>query len=171
MPKTYPAIQSKAVLILTIIVNVGLFAMLVSFLYQFQVTTADRKTQLFIGSLWLLILVPILLSWCLAPKSYRIEKGRLLVQPQFGPAFRLPLGPGLRIGECSQVDNLKRSFGNGGLFGVYGFFKDEDGRKYRLFLRTNQGPYIRIDTATRSYVLATDEHDALLAELKAACGS
>ncbi|MGO0121742.1 PH domain-containing protein [Desulfothermobacter acidiphilus] len=93
--------------------------------------------------IFLLVLVIPLVAALLAPRAYMFNEDSLRILRVIG-SISIPYN---RIVTISNQENvcLDREFGNGGLFAYYGVFRDEDGRRVRVYATTFKR-MVRIET-------------------------
>ncbi len=111
---------------------------------------------------WLVLATPLipLLSWAWSPCAVELSGGELRVIRR---AWR---GAGYPLGEVTSVTVLPprwllgavRTFGNGGLFGYYGWFWRKGGA-FRLFA-TRRDPLVEVVVGGRRVVVSPDEPEA-----------
>lgn len=116
------------------------------------------------------ILVLVALSALFAPRGYSVAPNELVVH-RFGWASRFPLGasataewaPGATAGSI-------RTFGNGGLFGFVGRFRNGILGNYRAFA-TDSSRMVVVRTATIAYVVTPDDPDRFVRAVQEALPS
>jgi hypothetical protein len=109
-------------------------------------------------SRWAVLLVPVvpLGSWALAPKALEIEGGELRVLRRGWRAFAVPLSTVEQVGQLPPhaLRGAIRSFGNGGLFGFYGWYYRQG--PFRLFA-TRRDRLVGIVAGGKRIVVSPDE--------------
>ncbi|MGO0121746.1 PH domain-containing protein [Desulfothermobacter acidiphilus] len=89
------------------------------------------------------IVLATLASFLFAPRLYIINRDDLKVRRVIGDIV-IPLNHIAKIGMAGNP-RLDREFGNEGLFAYYGAFRDEDGRRVRVYATTFKR-MVRIET-------------------------
>ncbi len=117
---------------------------------------------------WAVLLAPLvaLASWAWAPRGLEIDGGELRILRRAWRAAAIPLS------EVETVTRLPdrwllgavRTFGNGGLFGFYGWYFKKG--PFRLYATRWRGP-VEIVAAGRRVVVSPDEPDRFVEGLLA----
>lgn len=125
-----------------------------------------EASDLGLAALELLLLGILLASYLLAPRGYRIEGGALLIRRPIGPV-RIPIGRIRRVEKLppEAIKGAVRTFGNGGLFGFYGRFRNKRLGSFRMYV-TDRSRLVLVE-ADHLYVLSPDRPDMFVETLQA----
>ena len=125
-----------------------------------------EASDLGLAALELLLLGILLVSYLLAPRGYRIEGGALLIRRPIGPV-RIPIGRIRRVEKLppEAIKGAVRTFGNGGLFGFYGRFRNKRLGSFRMYV-TDRSRLVLVE-ADHLYVLSPDRPDMFVETLQA----
>jgi hypothetical protein len=158
-PVRYRAPWGTSVVVLTVLVTAGMLAV---------TAVAVRSAP---SSVWpLLALVPLSLvwAWAYSPTGYRIENGELLIER---PAGELRVG--LRQLRDVQLDPRLgfaiRVFGDGGLFGGWGWFWSRRIGWFQVSVRRGR-PNVLVRTSLRTVLVAPDRPEEFIREIERAGG-
>ena len=114
-----------------------------------------------------LLLVAILVgSYLLAPRGYRVEADAVLIRRPIGP-IRIPIDRIKRIEKLppEAIKKAVRTFGNGGLFGVYGHFRNSRLGSFRMYV-TDHSKLVLLE-ADHVYVLSPDRPEVFVEAVQA----
>ena len=121
--------------------------------------TASQTTALLITCLIVLCnIVIIVFSYLFAPQGFLIEQSGITVVRKVAPVL-------IEIGKIHNVSCIERdrfmkstrTFGNGGLFGYYGAFRNKELGSFQLYgTHRNYGVLVEAD---KNYVLTPDRPD------------
>jgi PH (Pleckstrin Homology) domain-containing protein len=118
----------------------------------------------------LLALIPasLLWAWAYSPTGYRIENGELVIER---PAGSLRVGLyDLRDVQLDPPLGIPiRVFGNGGLFGAWGWFWSRRIGWFQTALRRAR-PNVLVRTSTRTVLVAPDRPEEFVREIERAAG-
>lgn len=153
-------------LVSTISITAFLLALLAWFLY-FTITHVE---SVLIGSLIMLpvslvLLVPIVLSYRYAPNGINVTPTAVIVKKRNG-FYAIPLNEVVEVVRHSvSPKGMLRTMGNGGLFGIYGDFRNDEIGRFRMSV-TNMNSTVLIVTRTRKYIVSCDEPDELCSAIQ-----
>ena len=154
MLKTVTYAVTVFFLLETIAIAVALFLM------------ASQTTALLITCLLVLCNVFILLfSFLFAPQGFTIEATGITVVRKTSPVF-------IEIGRIQNVSRIERgrfmkstrTFGNGGLFGYYGSFRNKELGSFKMYA-THRDYGVLIE-ADKNYVITPDRPDEFVEVVK-----
>src|SRR5437899_3237139 len=106
-----------------------------------------------------------LVSFLWAPRGYTVSQRQIQVHRPVGKAS-IPLVSVQSVRRAVPADckGLRRTFGNGGLFGIYGYFHSPRLGAHRWFA-TRTTNLILVTVQDTPYVLSPDDPDRFLAAL------
>ncbi len=112
----------------------------------------------------------LLIGAALAPRSYAIEDGRIVIRRWVG-SIAIPLETVRSVEPLRPQDvaGSTRTLGSGGFFGYYGRFRNATLGDYRMYATRSEG-YVVV-RADRPYVLTPDSPERFVQAVRAVRGS
>ncbi|RAJ08843.1 PH (Pleckstrin Homology) domain-containing protein [Chitinophaga skermanii] len=120
----------------------------------------DPAKPVYVGGA--ILLVVVLISLGLSPRSYSIEEGQLIIHRLVGQK-RIPLASitAARHLDRSELGIVMRTMGIGGLFGYIGSFHSSKIGHYSSWT-TNRDSLVLIETADKKYMISPTDYDGFL---------
>lgn len=163
--KEYKASMGLTVRIITICVVVLFVGLSCNSVFQL-INSNFNWHQIIIHSSTLLPFIGLLLlSYVLAPYKYIVEDDTLIICRPISNVH-IPVGSinQIRLIEKAEMKGLIRTFGNGGLFGIYGKFYSKALGSVTSYATQNKN-YILVLAGKRKFVLTPNDLE-LVAEIK-----
>jgi hypothetical protein len=114
------------------------------------------------------VLVIVLVSAVFAPRGYSVSGDELLVH-RLGWATRFPLGPSATAAWLpGATSGSIRTFGNGGLFGFLGKFRNETLGSYRAYVTDGARIVVVRRTDQVTLVVTPDDPERMVRAIEAA---
>jgi hypothetical protein len=122
---------------------------------------AEVRIPMIVGAIFIAVVTVLPVIW--APMKYSVSD-KLIIVERFGPDVIIPLA------EVSGVRRLRyrevfhkalRTFGSGGLFGIYGSFRSASMGNFRAYM-TRTSSLVVLTTADKPIVLTPDDPPALV---------
>ena len=161
----YRAPYDRVVLLVTVIASIALLAATVAML-GVAAAISLPVVRVLCGALAVGILAILVFSYVLAPKGYRIEPGRLVVERPAGP-LTFALDAPVEIRRADRLGPTLRTWGNGGLFGAYGRFRNKELGAFRAYSRRSHD-YVVIRTPSLTLVAGPEDPDQFVHDLQLA---
>jgi Bacterial PH domain len=130
---------------------------------------------MFIGSTepgtWYITVLLVLLNgsilfftWALHPRSYSIESGRIIIE-RFIKRIEIPFAEvtEVKAAEPEFISGSMRVLGSGGLFGLYGKFKNRQLGNYLMYV-TNRKKMVLLRCKNQLYLISPEDRDGFIAE-------
>jgi hypothetical protein len=154
---------NKLVLVITVLSLILLIGFPVYQFYDFIVHSKIKTSNLIISVI--LIFIPIF-SWLFSVGEYVLESDGLSIKRKIFPIK-------IKYEEIKKVSRLGyqdikssiRIFGNGGLFGFYGIFRNESIGNYRAYF-SNFSDLVLIETDKKKFVISPENPDIFTDYLK-----
>jgi len=132
---------------------------------------------MFIGSTepgtWYITVLLVLLNgsilfftWALHPRYYRIEGDNIIIE-RFIKRIEIPFADitEVKAAEPELISGSMRVLGSGGLFGLYGKFKNRQLGNYLMYV-TNRKKMILLRCKDQLYVISPEDRDGFIAEVR-----
>lgn len=154
---------NNLVLVITVLSLILLIGFPVYQFYDFIVHSKIKTSNLIISVI--LIFIPIF-SWLFSVGEYVLESDGLSIKRKIFPIK-------IKYEEIKKVSRLGyqdikssiRIFGNGGLFGFYGIFRNESIGNYRAYF-SNFSDLVLIETDKKKFVISPENPDIFTDYLK-----
>ena len=157
---------SKIISVLGTLFLVGLF------IYMGYLNYSEpRKEFAFMTALGLFMILLPVITYFYMPRFYVITDEALLIKRRAGN-FRIPLSTIDRVESATKEDMrlTMRTFGNGGMFGFTGYFRNSKFGRMRWFV-TQRCNYIVVTTKDqKKYVISPDEPEMMVDDLSRSIG-
>jgi hypothetical protein len=153
---------SKIITALVIIFMIGFIVML-----SYKNTVEPRKEFAFATAFGLFMLMIPVIAFFYRPKAYVITDDALLIKRIAGN-YRIPLSVIKSVIAASREDMriTIRTFGNGGLFGFTGHYRNSRFGRMRWFVSQRQN-YLVIETSEGTkFVISPDEPEVMEDDLQ-----
>jgi hypothetical protein len=105
-------------------------------------------------------------SYLWSPTGYRVTDHAFVVCRPIGDV-EIPLDTIQRVAALDDFGPNFRRMGNGGLFGVYGSFRNKALGNFQLYARRNGGMVLIETSGSEPVVVSPSDRDAFITELRA----
>jgi hypothetical protein len=150
-----------------IISTLGTIFLIGIFIYSGYLNYSEpRKEFAFMTAFGLFMILLPVITYFYMPRFYVVTDEALLIKRRAGN-FRIPISSINKIELASKEDMrlTMRTFGNGGMFGFTGYFRNSKFGKMRWFV-TQRTNYIVITTNDqKKYVVSPDEPEMMADDL------
>lgn len=163
--KEYKATLGMASRIITSLVIIFFIGQI--FFFAHKNSVEPRKEWAFAAAFMILLLLLPVITYLYRPKAYMLD-GQNFYISRIAGSFRIPLSV---ITTVQQIPNSDlrfsiRTFGNGGLFGYTGYFRNSKLGKMRWFVSQRKN-YVLIETNDGAkFVVSPDEPGQLLVDFQ-----